>query len=308
MNIIHLKYAVEVARTGSINKAAENLFIGQPNLSRAIKDLESSLGIVIFERSAKGMVVTNEGEVFLDHARSILERIEEVEQIYRLGVPVKQRFSVSVPRTTYIAEAFIAFTKALDPSLQSEIFYKETNAMRAINNILHTDYKLGIIRFSEKYDNYFFGMLNDKGLTYDTIAEFARLVLISKQNPLSEKEILTSDDLGGYVEIAFADPYVPAVPYAEVIKEEVSDTSKRRIYIYDRASQFELLTENTDTFMLAPPLTEELLEKHGLVQRELVGCEKKYRDLLIKRKNYRFSPLDELFLSEINKSKDRFFV
>ena len=132
--------------------------------------------------------------------------------------------------------------------------------------------------------------------------------LISKQNPLSEKEILTSDDLGGYVEIAFADPYVPAVPYAEVIKEEVSDTSKRRIYIYDRASQFELLTENTDTFMLAPPLTEELLEKHGLVQRELVGSEKKYRDLLIKRKNYRFSPLDELFLSEINKSKDRFFV
>ena len=81
MNILHLKYAVEIAKTGSLNKAAENLYMGQPNLSRAIKELESSLGITIFDRSAKGMVATAEGEEFLQYARKILAQIDAVEAI-----------------------------------------------------------------------------------------------------------------------------------------------------------------------------------------------------------------------------------
>ena len=72
MNLVHLKYAVEVAETGSINKASEKLYVSQPNLSRAIKDLEASLGVTIFDRSAKGMVLTPDGEVFVRYARSIL--------------------------------------------------------------------------------------------------------------------------------------------------------------------------------------------------------------------------------------------
>lgn len=73
MNILHMKYAVEVAKCGSINKAAEILLMNQPNLSRAIKELEASLGVEIFSRSAKGMVVTPEGETFLRYATSILK-------------------------------------------------------------------------------------------------------------------------------------------------------------------------------------------------------------------------------------------
>ena len=72
MNLVHLKYAVEVAETGSINKASEKLYVSQPNLSRAIKELEASLGVTIFDRSAKGMVLTPDGEVFVRYARSIL--------------------------------------------------------------------------------------------------------------------------------------------------------------------------------------------------------------------------------------------
>ena len=71
MNLVHLKYAVEVAETGSINKASEKLYVSQPNLSRAIKELEASLGVTIFDRSAKGMVLTPDGEVFVRYARSI---------------------------------------------------------------------------------------------------------------------------------------------------------------------------------------------------------------------------------------------
>lgn len=74
MNLLYLKYAVEVARTTSITKAAEALYMGQPNLSRAIKDLEEELGIKIFKRTSKGIVPTEEGEEFLGYARSILSR------------------------------------------------------------------------------------------------------------------------------------------------------------------------------------------------------------------------------------------
>ena len=83
MNLVHLKYAVEVARCGSINKAAENLYMGQPNLSRAIKELENSLGITIFQRSSKGMVLTPEGEGFIAYAQKILRQVDEIEELYK---------------------------------------------------------------------------------------------------------------------------------------------------------------------------------------------------------------------------------
>ena len=78
-----MKYAVEVAKCGSINKAAEILLMNQPNLSRAIKELEASLGVEIFSRSAKGMVVTPEGETFLRYATSILKQVDEVEGLFK---------------------------------------------------------------------------------------------------------------------------------------------------------------------------------------------------------------------------------
>ena len=134
MNVLHLKYAVEVAKAGSISKAAEALYMNQPNLSRAIKELETSLGITIFGRSAKGMYVTPEGEEFLEHAKKILQQIDEMEAFYKAGVPAQQRFSLSAPRASYISEAFVQFSKGLTKE-RAEIYYKETNAMRVVNNM-----------------------------------------------------------------------------------------------------------------------------------------------------------------------------
>ena len=85
MNLMHIKYAVEVANEGSINKAAEKLYVGQPNLSRAIKELEASLGVKIFERSAKGMGLTSDGETFIRYAKTILRQVDEVESIFKIG-------------------------------------------------------------------------------------------------------------------------------------------------------------------------------------------------------------------------------
>lgn len=114
------------------------------------------------------MKLTPDGEEFISFAKGILGQIEEVEQYYKAGSPKKQKFSISVPRASYISEAFAEFSKSLTKE-SAEIFYKETNSKRTITNILNHDYKLGIIRYSENYDKYFKAMLEEKEIQYELI-------------------------------------------------------------------------------------------------------------------------------------------
>mgnify|MGYP000850858511 CR=1 FL=1 len=223
MNLVHLKYAVEVAETGSINKASEKLYVSQPNLSRAIKELEASLGVTIFDRSAKGMVLTPDGEVFVRYARSILRQVDAIEEVFSKGTTEKKKFSISVPRASYVTDAFAEFSKLLDKDTPVEIFYKETNSMRSMKNILQDEYKLCIIRYAEGYDKYYKSTFDEKGLTYELITEFQYVLLMSKNSTLAEKEDITFDDLRDRIEIAHADPYVPSLPLSEVKKEELPE-------------------------------------------------------------------------------------
>ena len=305
MNILHMKYAVEVANAGSINKASEVLLIAQPNLSRSIKELEADLGIAIFDRSAKGMVLTEEGERFVGHAKKILAQIDEVETMYKTGHIVKQQFSICVPRASYIAEAFAHFSKGItkDPA---ELFYKETNSKRVIDYVLHSDYRLGIIRYAENYDKYFKAVFEEKGLNYELITEFHYVLLMNKESMLGRMEEIRYPDLCDYIEIAHADPYVPSLALAEVKKEELPDNINRRIFVFERASQFELLSENPETFMWVSPVPNSLLERYGLVQKKCMDNQKIYKDVLIYKKDYRLTELDNLFITELCKAKRQY--
>lgn len=305
MNILHIKYAVEVAKAGSLNKAAEKLLTAAPNVSRAIKDLEADIGITIFERTAKGMELTPDGEEFINYAKGILNQIEEVEAFYKSGSAKKQKFSISVPRACYISEAFAQFSKSLTKD-SAEIFYKETNSQRTIRNILENGYKLGIIRYAENYDRYFKAMLEEKGLCYELVTEFSYSLIMSAENPLAKKETVTFDDLTDYIEIAHADPYVPSMPLSKVVKEELPDNINRRIFIFERASQFDLLSNNPETFMWVSPAPEKLLNRYGLVQKKCVDNKKIYKDLLIYKNGYKLSALDRQFITELCNSKRKY--
>ena len=299
MNLVHLKYAVEVAETGSINKASEKLYVSQPNLSRAIKELEASLGVTIFDRSAKGMVLTPDGEVFVRYARSILRQVDAIEEVFSKGTTEKKKFSISVPRASYVTDAFAEFSKLLDKDTPVEIFYKETNSMRSMKNILQDEYKLCIIRYAEGYDKYYKSTFDEKGLTYELITEFQYVLLMSKGSPLAEKK--------SRIEIAHADPYVPSLPLSEVKKEELPDNSQRRIFVFERASQFELLSRNPDTFMWVSPIPQELLDRYGLIQRVCPENTRKYKDVLVHRKDYELTELDNMFIEQLVKAKRKTF-
>lgn len=307
MNILHLKYAVEVAKTKSISKAAENLYMGQPNLSRTIKELEESLGITIFKRTSKGITTTSDGDEFLRLARRIVAQVEEVEDIYRSKRSHTQTFSVCVPRASYISAAMAEFSKHISLTEPADILYRETNSGEAISSVLRGDSGMGVVRYQTAFEKYFIDVFKEKKLIYETVAEFTYLMLIRKNDPLAKKEIISPEDMINYIEITHGDPYVPSIPLIEVKKSELCENVDKRIFVYERASQLELIASVPKTFMLAPPVPRQLLDKYGLITREFPQNNKKYKDVLIYRKDYKLTDNDKLFITEMCNSKHNCF-
>lgn len=307
MNILHLKYAVEVAKTQSISKAADNLYMGQPNLSRAIKELEESLGITIFKRTSKGITTTPDGDEFLRRAQRIVAQVDEVEEIYRNKRSHKQSFSVCVPRASYISAAMTELSKHILLTEPAEIFYKETNSNDTITNVVRGDYSLGIVRYQAAFEKYFVDLFTEKKLVYETVSEFSYRMLIRKDDPLARKEDISSEDMQSYIEITHGDPYVPSLPLIDVKKAELSENIDKRIYVFERAAQFELIASVPKTFMWVSPVPRQLLEKYGLITRECPQNNKTYKDVLIYRRDYKLTDIDKQFITDMCNSKHNCF-
>ena len=302
MNFLHLKYAIMVAETGSISKAAEKLYVAQPNVSRAIKELESDLNITIFERNSKGMIVTPEGEQLIHYAKRILRQIDDMEKIFKYQKK-KNVFSISVPRASYISDAFVEFSKCLNNIDNAEVYYKETNAYRVINNVINEEYNLGILRYYINHDRYFKDIIEKKELKCELINQFKYVLIFNKNSALAENKEIHYSDLKDFIEIAHGDPYVPSLSTNELVKSELSEEVSRRIFVFERASQFELLANNEETFMWVSPVSKRLLDRYGLVQKECMDNTKEYKDLLIYRSNYKLSKLDQEFITKLCESK-----
>jgi hypothetical protein len=145
--------------------------------------------------------------------------------------------------------------------------------------------------------------MRDKGLDGKLITEFNYILLTHKDSPIAQKSNVTYDDLRDMMMIAHADPYVPSLPLSEVKKEELLDSSDRKIFIFERASQFELLNENHETYMWSSPVPKSLADRYGLVQLHCNENRRIYKDVLIHRKDYTLSELDNMFIEELVKSK-----
>ncbi len=304
MNLQHLKYAVEVERTGSITQAAENLYMGQPNLSKAIKELESSLGIVIFKRTSKGVLPTSQGQEFLQYAKSILDQVERMEDLYRFGGEGRLVFSAAVPRASYIAQAFVRFLEKRDKTQRIDINFKETNSTDAIHSVAERESKLGVIRYQAIHENYFQNLLADKSIDSRPLWEFTYRVLFSKRHPLAQAASITPDDLQQYVEILHGDVTVPSLSVMGRTHPEEDRHATKKIRIYERGSQFDLLCQLPETFMWVSPMPQEQLDRYGLVQRRCDVIDLRMKDVLIYPDRYRFNALDEAFVQQIEQVRD----
>ncbi|MGB8451442.1 MAG: LysR family transcriptional regulator [Anaerocolumna sp.] len=304
MNTLYFKYAVEVERLGSITQAADNLYMAQPNLSKAIKELEDSLGISIFKRTSKGVIPTQKGAEFLGYAKNILDQIDKMEVLNNSDNSNKQCINISIPHGSYIANGITKFISELDQDKEISINIKETNSMEAINNIIYDKFDLGIIRFQAIYENYFLDYLADKDFCYDLIWEYEYLAVMSKNHPLAASKEFHHSDLSKYMEIIHGDMTVPYISAGETKKIQETFHAKKRIYVYERCIKFDLLTHIPSAFMWVSPIPQDLLNRYDLIQRRCPVPNHQFKDVLIYPKGYKFTALDKKLIDKLYEAKN----
>jgi hypothetical protein len=273
-------------------------------LSKAIRELENEVGFTVFERNSRGAVPTEKGIKFLASARKILNEMENIKGLTDEENPERQSFSVSIPRASYIAEGFIRFAGELETHREININIHETNSMQTIGNVVENRFNLGIIRYQTVYENYFFNFIGGKDLNHDQLWEFEYLVIMPKAHPLAEAAEINFWDLKPFIEIVHGDTVIPYVKAADIRYPSSDDTPRKKIYLYERCNQFDLLSNLPQTYMWVSPVPERLLKLYGLVQRRCAFTNNHYRDALISRKNYRFTELDKKFLDKIFEARN----
>ena len=288
MNLQYLRYALEISRTGSISKAAENLSVAQPNLSRAVKELEGQLGISIFERTRTGMTVTPEGERLLSAGERILREVGELETMFDGEAIPRESLSVMAAPSAYAAHAFVSFCAALPEDRIYETRYSEGDLTETLDAVISGKAKLGIIRIPLHFETYYTDKLTAKELKYETVTEFSPVILAGLGSSLAGKDSVTPVSLGEFCQVVSPES-LPIEGHSD------SHAVKKEITVTDRATVYALLVNDPSLCIVAPPMPSFLAAQMGLVQRPCFDTTL-YRDLLICRKDYRLTGTDEAFL------------
>lgn len=303
MNIQHFRYALEIAKVRSFSIAAENLYMGQPNLSKAIKELENYLGFDIFKRTGKGVFLTQKGDEFLQQAQKILFQLDELETTYRKAPAKKQKFRICVPRSSYISLALTYFLTDLDMGDEININFRETNSMQTIRSIVDEGYHLGIIRYQSIHEEYFLNFLKDRNLSYTAVWDYESVVVVSKDHPLAREKEVSYEELIQYIQIIHGDLSVPYISLKDKKKLAQNTSPRRCVYVYERGSQFDILTHIPTAFMFASPMPPDILERNGLVQL-LCSDMQHSSDVLIYPENQHFNSFEQLFIEKLSYVKE----
>lgn len=299
MNLLHLKYVIEIAKAGSITKAADNLFMGQPNLSKAVRELEESLNITIFRRTSKGVIPTEKGEKLIKYARGIITQVEEMQGLADQNQTSRQSFDICIPRSSYIAEAFLEFVRRLDKRKEIQVSIRETDAVMAIDSVFQGDCEISVIRYQSKYENYFLDYLRDKEIIIDPIYSADFILLLPERSPLASREEISPCDLLRYIEISQGEDSIPYVNQCRKPDSAEEQGRVRKIKAHDRFIQYELLSTHIDCYMWSAPIPSRLLNQYKLVQKKCSSSETSFKDALVYSKNHSFSELDRLFMDEL---------
>lgn len=293
MNTLHFQYAVTVARTGSITQAAEELFMAQPNLSKAIRELEDGLGIEIFRRTPKGMVPTAQGEIFLRYANNVLEQVERMEALGR-AEGESQRFRVMLPHSTYTVSA--ALRLVAEQEIPGEIRLREMEGVAALREVQEGRADLAVVRHSLVQEGYFADLVGHGGLSAERIWEYDAQLTLHTSHPLAESEQVEVAELQGWPELFFWNDELLRRPGA----------GERRIFFADRLTLPGLLAA-TKGYLWATPLCDEDVDERGLVQRPCTAAgdsSLRWRDMLIYPKNERLGPIYRRFIDLLYESRN----
>lgn len=238
MTLQQLKYAIEVATRGSMNEAAKRLFISQPSLSNAIRDLEEEFQITIFERTNKGISLSKEGAEFLGYARQVVEQAELLENRYVNAKPSPQHFSVSTQHYAFAVNAFVNLVREYGAD-EYELALRETKTYEIIKDVKTLHSEIGILYLNEFNDKVINKLLKDAGLQFTSLFTAKPHIFISTNNPLAKQSVVKIEQLNDYPYLSFDQGEFNSFHFSEEILSTLSH--KKSIMVNDRATLFNLL-------------------------------------------------------------------
>lgn len=280
MNTQHLQYIIEIERTRSISQAAENLFIGQPNLSRILHDVEQMLGFRIFERSTRGVRPTTRGTIFLQHAKSILRETEAIEALGPKRA-VANRLRVCIPRSAAMLDLTAQYLAGLPQAEPVDAVIRECHARIALETLASGETEIGVIRFRSEYRDYFDEQTSARGLSFELLSKYHYLVTLNQSHPLAGRKSVMRAELDGLPEIVHGDMFR--------VQGKPEELVRRKIYCVDRLAQMTLLEKIPNSYMLAPAIPEHCIQRWNLVQLPCSDNQSLYLNALVYHKQYAMS-------------------
>lgn len=238
MTLQQLKYILKIVEYGSINEAAKQLFISQPSLSNAVKELENEVNIEIFNRSARGISLTVDGVEFLSYARQIIEQLDLLEQRYKHKKPSRKLCSVSTQHYAFAVNAFVNLIHSSNAD-EYEFTLRETRTHDIIEDVKNMRSEIGILYLSDFNEKVIMRFLNENQLIFNPLFVAKPHVFVSVFNPLAKKEFVELEDLEEYPCLQFEQGEFNSFYFSEEVLSTVYH--KKSIYVSDRATLFNLL-------------------------------------------------------------------
>ncbi|MGI2293719.1 LysR family transcriptional regulator [Paenibacillus sp. GXUN7292] len=238
MTLQQLKYVLEINKRGSMNEAAKHLFISQPSLSNAVKELEVELNLTIFERTNKGISLTKEGVEFLSYARQVVEQAELLESRYLNVKPSRQHFSVSTQHYAFAVNAFVKLVREHGQE-EYELSLRETKTYDIIEDVRTMRSEIGILFMNEFNRKVITKLLKEANLNFTRLFVADPHIFISVYNPLARQKSVTIEQLEQYPYLSFDQGEYNSFYFSEEILSTLS--RPKSIRVTDRATLFNLL-------------------------------------------------------------------
>lgn len=233
-----LKYVIKTVELGSINEAAKQLFISQPSLSNALKNIEDELNILIFQRSAKGISLTSDGEEFLAYARQIIEQVDLMENRYHKDSHPRRLLSISAQHYAFVVHAFAELVKHHAED-EYEFTLRETETHTILTDVAQFRSELGIIYLNDFNRKVMKKVFSEKQLQFTPLFRAAPHVFVAKSNPLAYRKSVELDDLDDYPYLSFEQGQSNSFYFSEEILS--TRPTPKSIKVSDRATIFNLM-------------------------------------------------------------------
>ncbi len=238
MTLQQLKYFIETVKHGSINKAAESLFIAQPSLSNALKELEAEIGQDLFIRTPRGISLTTDGAEFLGYARQVVEQQSLLEQRWLNKTPSRRLCAISTQHYAFAVNAFVNMVKKTD-ALEYEYTLREARTYEIVEDVKNLRSELGILYKSKFNTQVIDKLLKENHLLFQPLFTAKPHVFVSATNPLSQKSLVTLADLEDYPRLSYEQGEFNSFYFSEEILS--TEYAKKDIKVGDRATIFNLM-------------------------------------------------------------------